>query len=230
MNRRKTYTEYESYYRRCSARGWRPISLSDFEAMTMSSDPNRQMRFIGWGATLLWCVCIVAAFVWLSGCSAAGDEPAVVTHPQPVLALSGDAEIDAALVTWSSRWENATGVPVLFARNGAPVRRSDDGMSGEVDAVSGQLDCAETVQMYDAASQWVSSLTVRLTRPEGCPDTSTIIGHELGHVLGGYEAQHSASGVFQAYIGADDSALVIDEASLASVCAHLRCLTFKPER
>lgn len=190
--------------------------------------PDRALRFIGWGYTFLWCVLIVAAFVWMSGCSAAGERE-IVEHPQPVLALSGDAEIDAALFAWSARWEKATGMSVLFAPDGAPVARSDSGLSNVLDE-NGQLDCAETVLGHDARSQWVFSLTVRATRPPGCPDTGTIIGHELGHVLGGYTAPHSSSGVFRAYIGLGDGSLVIDDDSLLTVCAHMRCAAFNPEK
>lgn len=231
MNITKHRTFYDEYVAYCAAAGLRPLSPDAFERLRLRPEryePERALRFIGWGYTFLWCMLIVAAFLWMSGCSAAGERE-IVEHPQPVLALSGDTEIDAALLMWSARWESATGMSVLFSPDGAPVARSDDGMSNALDE-NGQLDCAETVLSHDGHTQWVSSLTVRLTRPEGCPDTSTIIGHELGHVLGGYQAQHSMSGVFQAYIGAADSALVIDDNSLLSVCAHMRCAAFNPEK
>lgn len=165
----------------------------------------------------------VAGLVFGVGCAAGsdvGEVGAVVLSPTP----EARADVEAA----AARWSAATGIAIVVAPGGLPIELRDG-----VSAPAGYGVCAIT----ESDGNGPKSMRVDSDPPAGaCNTRANVVAHEVGHVIcrtftphASADACHSDTGLMRHAVAdlARDS--VINEASLAAVCANAPCSVFAPE-
>lgn len=154
------------------------------------------------------------------GCSAAGSDPAV---DAPDVVLSPAPELVDVATATASRWSKASGLTIVVAPGGVPMRAVPDAVDP-----SGYRVCAFTSSSLEHGPV---DMAVDVDPPAGvCRTLDQVVAHEIGHVIARTFAPadgdaHAASGVMRNVNGSAE----IDAASLARVCEFAPCTVFQPE-
>lgn len=167
----------------------------------------------------MWTVAVLAA---VGGCSAAGDRldaaaaADVVLSPEP--ALLETAERAAA------RWAAATGLRIVVADGGVPVRAVADAVDS-----SGYRVCAFTAT-NPAAGPFDVAVDIDPPPAAKCRALDSVVAHEVGHVIARtFDPMrgdaHTETGMMRPSNGSPE----IDAVSLARVCEFAPCTVFQPE-
>lgn len=167
---------------------------------------------------LMWTAVVVLAAV---GCSAAGDRLEAPMAGDVV--LSPEPAVTAAVEVAAARWAAATGLHIVVAPGGVPVRVVADAIDP-----SGYRVCAFT---STAPSVGPVDLAIDIDPPaRTCHGVDQVLAHEVGHVIARTFAPdtgdvHTLTGLMKPRNGTP----AIDEVSLAAVCAFAPCTVFQPE-
>lgn len=155
------------------------------------------------------------------GCSAAGD-PSAAPQAGDVV-LSPAPELVDAVTAAAGRWSAATGLAIVVADGGVPMRTVADAIDP-----SGYRVCALTE--VSPASGPVG-MAIDIDPPAGtCHAVDQVIAHELGHIIARTFAPadgdaHTPTGLMRSRNGTPE----IDAVSLARVCEFAPCTVFAPE-
>lgn len=121
-----------------------------------------------------------------------------------------------------ARINAATGCEIEAADEGVPLSLVET-----LELASGEPACGQTsiARYSDGALHDVVEMEVA-TQVGGCNSLEAIIIHEVFHAMIATSDVHSEGGVFDAFSGQGE---LINEATLATVCAHMECPSFRPE-
>ncbi len=157
------------------------------------------------------------------GCGAAPER----SRPTSFAVHSEDARLQEQLEFWAPRWAAASGVDVVASESGIPVYFVED-LTDEY----GSPLCGKTVLAYNPRDPEgfysVTGIEIDSSPPGGCSSWGYALGHELGHVIAGPQAEHGSDGVF-AMVIPPGQAYRITEGSLLAACSHTPCSRFQPE-
>lgn len=155
------------------------------------------------------------------GCSAAGD---ALEPPQAGdVVLSPAPEVAEVVAVAAERWSDATGLAIVVAPGGVPMRVVADAIDP-----SGYRVCAFTEV---SPSTGPVGMAVDVDPPaRTCHGLEQVIAHEIGHIVARTFAPeagdaHTSTGLMRPRNGTPE----IDAESLAAVCSFAPCRWMAPE-
>jgi hypothetical protein len=169
----------------------------------------------------MWTLIATVAGLVLVGCSAAGD-PSVAPQAGDVV-LSPSPELVDAVTEAAARWSAATGLAIVVADGGVPMRTVPDAIDP-----SGYRVCALTEV---SPANGPVGMAIDIDPPANTGHAvDQVIAHELGHIIARtFDPEmgdaHTPTGLMRPRNGTPE----IDAVSLARVCEFAPCSVFAPE-
>ncbi len=158
-------------------------------------------------------------------CGACGAAPEGDDEPKACgLVLTPDARLAAVTASWATQWSEATGCEVTVGEGGVPVLDRDEALGSD-----GLPTCGATERVQTPEGEHLRTVAITIAKypPARCAPWGAVLGHEIGHALGGTSEHADDPDSLLAEQTKTGKVHTCDAEAVAVVCAAIDCPRIK---